>query len=254
MKLPTPLILAWLFSIATASASWQITGNQTLGSIRGGAEVREVQLSNDGVNGRLTAVVFPEKSFTLRVVDSPSPGSTKLAQVAPAAGCVAGVNGGYFHEDYLPVGLVVSDGTVLHPFEKAKLLSGVLAVRNSHIELVRSGAFKQGRDLRQALQCGPMLVEDGAPVAGLNAARSARRTVVATDGHGRWALIYLTYVTLADSARILTLPGLFGDWTPRTALNLDGGSSSGLWVASTPTPVSLVEFGTVRNYLGLDRR
>ena len=248
------IVLAWIISIAAAPASWQIAGSKSLGSLSGGAEVREVQLSNGGLNAFLTAVVFPEKFFTLRVVDSPSPGSTKLARVVPAAGCVAGVNGGYFHEDYRPVGLVVSNGSILHPFEKAKLLSGVLAVRAGHIEIVRSGAFKQGRDLQQALQCGPMLVEASAPVAGLNAVRSARRTVVATDGHGRWAIAYLTHVTLADSSFILTLPGIFGEWAPRAALNLDGGSSSGLWAATEPVPVSLAEFGTVSNYLGLERR
>ena len=254
MRMIPNLLLAWIFSIALASASWQSTGNQSLGSLRSGAEGRAVELSNNGQTARLTAVVFPEKAFALRVVDSPEPGRTKLAQVMPDTGCVAGVNGGYFHEDYQPVGLVVADGKVVHPFEKAKLLSGVLAVRDDHIEIVRSGSFKQGVNLQQAIQCGPMLVEEGAPVTGLNSARIARRTVVATDGHGRWALIYLTSVSLADSARILAMPGLLGSWSVRTALNLDGGSSSGLWAATCPSPVSLVEFGTVRNYLGLERR
>jgi hypothetical protein len=88
----------------------------------------------------------------------------------------------------------------------------------------------------------------------LNADRSARRTIVATDGHGRWALVYLTSVTLADAARILTTPGALGDWVPATALNLDGGSSSGLWAATAPAPVSLPEFGHVRNYIGIAPR
>lgn len=244
-----------LLSAAVAVASpWQITQSRLAGSLGNGAVVREAQLSCEGGSARLTAVVFSEKAFALRVVDSPSPGATKLAQVLPAAGCVAGVNGGYFHEDYRPAGLMVADGKQVHAFEKARLLSGVLAVRGGHIDIVRSGAFAPGRDLRHAIQCGPMLVENGAPVAGLDAGRIARRTVVATDGRGRWALIYLTSVSLADSAVILASPGLLGDWTVRTALNLDGGSSSGLWAASSPAPVSLPEFGTVRNYLGIERR
>ena len=61
-------------------------------------------------------------------------------------------------------------------------------------------------------------------------------------------------VTLADTARILTLPGILGDWRPATALNLDGGSSSGLWAATSPAPVSLPEFGHVRNYIGIAPR
>jgi hypothetical protein len=96
-----------------------------------------------------------------------------------------------------------------------------------------------------------MLVEGGHATVGLNHERTARRTIVATDGHGQWALIYTTSVTLADAANILTLPGVLGDWAPVTALNLDGGSSSGLWASGNPSPVSLPEFGHVRNYLGI---
>ena len=252
---PLPrFFLVWFLSAAAASASWQITESRTPGSLGSGAGVREVRLSGDGQSARLTAVVFSEKAFTLRVVDSPSPGGTKLARVLPDASCIAGVNGGFFQADFRPVGLMVADGKEVHPFEKAKLLSGVLTVRGNRIEIVRSGAFKRGNDLRQAIQCGPMLIENGLPVAGLNGERIARRTVVATDGRGHWAMIYLTSVNLADAALILSTPGVTGDWTVRTALNLDGGPSSGLWAASTPEQISLPEFGSVRNFIGIQRR
>lgn len=245
-------ILTLVLGILPLSAhAWEVTDVENLGSLPGGAAVRRVALSDAGVSAHLTAVVFSSKAYTLRVVDSPAPGRTKLAPTMAAAGCVAGVNASYFHEDFRPLGLVVADGKELQPFEKAKLLAGVLAVRGNRLEIGRSSKFSRPSDLRQAIQCGPMLVEAGAPTAGLNDAASARRTVVATDGRGQWALIYLTSVTLADAARILTVPDVLGSWMPATALNLDGGSSSGLWAACSPTPVSLPEFGHVRNYLGL---
>ena len=244
--------LALLASMINSSADWKIAGAaDVLTKLPGGAEVRRVELNNDGVSARLTAIVFLSKAYSLRVLDSESPGHTKLDSALAGAGCIAGVNGSYFQEDYRPVGLMVADGREIQPFAKAKLLAGVLAVRGARLEIVRSSKFAGSSDLRQALQCGPMLVEGGHPTTGLNAARSARRTVVATDGHGRWALIYLTSVTLADAAQILTTPGALGDWLPSTALNLDGGSSSGLWAAASPAPVSLPEFGHVRNYIGI---
>ena len=49
MKILPRLFLVWLFSAAIASASWEITESRTLGSLRGGAEVREVQISDSGV-------------------------------------------------------------------------------------------------------------------------------------------------------------------------------------------------------------
>lgn len=244
--LPT---LALLATISISSADWRVTETTDLAQLPKDATVRASDLDNEGLSARLTAVVFPSKTFSLRVVDSPSPGKSKLAATLAEAGCIAGVNGGYFHDDFRPVGLMVVDGKEIHPFEQAKLLSGILAVSDRRIEIVRSSKFSKTSDLRQAIQCGPMLVEGGKPTVGLNNERSARRTIVATDGHGQWALIYLTSVTLADAARILTLPGLLDGWTTATALNLDGGSSSGLWAAETS--VSLPEFGHVRNFIGI---
>jgi len=244
------LLSALVFSsLLSASAAWEVTETTQLGTLPKGGAVLQAQMSDGPRTARVTAIVFPARSYSLRVVESPSPGTSKLAGTLSAAGCVAGVNGGYFHPDFRPVGLVIADGREVHSFEKAKLLSGILVVRGTGIEIVRASRFKNSAEVREAIQCGPMLVENGRPTAGLNAERPARRTVVATDGRGQWALIYITSVTLADAARILTTHGALREWT--TALNLDGGSSSGLWAATTPAAVSLPEFGHVRNYIGI---
>lgn len=249
MKWLLPVALTALLS--TSLAAWEVTGTGDLGKLPGGGFVRRAELTDNGVSARLTAIVFTAKSYLLRVVDSRSPGNTKAASALQEAGCVAGVNGGYFQADYRPVGLMVAGGQEIHPFEQAKLLAGILTARGAKLEIVRSSKFSKSPDIREAVQCGPMLVEGEHPTTGLNSERSARRTIVATDGRGRWALIYLTSVTLADAARILTTPGALGDWVPSTALNLDGGSSSGLWAATSPAAVSLSEFGHVRNYIGI---
>lgn len=246
------LLFAGVFAASfCASAAWEVSESRVAGNLPKGGVVREAQVSDNGVTARVTAIVFSSKSYAMHVVDSPAPGTTKLAGVLASAGCVAGVNGGYFQDDFRPVGLMIANGRQVHAFEKAKLLSGILAVRGSRIEIVRPSHFQNPGDVREAIQCGPMLVEGGQPVAGLNSERSARRTVVATDGRGQWALIYITSVTLSDAADILTTTGVLGNWVPATALNLDGGSSSGLWAASTPDAVSRPELGHVRNYIGI---
>lgn len=238
-------------SLANAAADWSLASTRIVAAPAPGLAVRESQLASASQPATLTAVLFSEKNHAVRVIDSPSPGQTRLADVMHDAHALAGVNGGYFQDDLRPVGLLVADGRQIHPFERAKLLSGILTVRPGRIEIVRSANFEAGKNLLEAVQCGPMLVEDSRPVAGLNTERHARRTIVATDGRGHWALCYLTSVSLADSAAILLVPGVFGDWTPRTALNLDGGGSSGLWVNASPAPVSLPEFSFVRNYIGV---
>ncbi len=97
------------------------------------------------------------------------------------------------------------------------------------------------------------------PVPGLNALRPARRTAVLTDGRGRWALAVIpTRLTLAEAAALLARPGLLGEnVSVKRALNLDGGSSTALWVRTgngTEPSYEVREWGTVRNFLAVVAR
>ena len=244
-------LLAALLSLpAIALGDWAVVSSKTTPGPAKGIEVVETELARAEPAGtaRLVAVVFDNRSHTFRVVDSPKPGDATLADVMETRTALAGVNGGYFEPDFTPVGLVVTGGKMQRPFKKAKLLSGIVAASpKGAVSIFRSSRFdpKPGA-YREALQCGPMLVENSAEVVGLNAEKIARRTVVATGPGGRVALIYLTSVTLSDAAQILAIPGIFGSWKPEAALNLDGGTSSGLW---TRAGISRPEIKRVRNFL-----
>ena len=242
--------VALLTTILSAGAEWSIVSATGLGSPGPGVEVIETRCVNGNQTARVTALCFNDKNHTLRVIDSPSPGNATLANTLNNAKVVAGVNGGYFHKDYRPVGLMISDGKTINGFEKAKLLSGLVGVRqDGHVSILRSGEYDSGKSqLLQALQCGPMLVEDDQLVPGLNDERIARRTVVAKGTRGETALIYISSVTLADAARILALPSILDTWKPKTAINLDGGSSSGMWAENG---ISLAEIVRVRNFLAI---
>jgi hypothetical protein len=241
---------ALAFTILTLAADWNVVSASGLGQPAPGVELIETRCVNGNQTARVTALCFNDKNHTLRVVDSPSPGSATLANTLSHAKAIGGVNGGYFHKDYRPVGLVVSDGKTLHGFETAKLLSGLIAVMpDGRVAILRSGEYEPSKSpLLQALQCGPMLVEGGCIITGLNDLRIARRTILAKGVRGETALIYMSSVTLADAARILALPSVLDTWKPRTAINLDGGSSSGLW---TSKGFLLPEIARVRNFLGI---
>jgi len=249
----TAALVAGFLVFPTAFADWTIVSAVGLGEPVPGVEVIETKCVNGEQSARVTALCFNDNDHTLRVIDSPSPGNASLANTLNNAKAVGGVNGGYFHKDYRPVGLVVSDGKTLNRFEKAKLLSGFVGVKqDGHVSILRSDKYDSGSSLfLQALQCGPMLVENNAIVPGLNDERIARRTIVAKGGHGETALVYISSVTLADAARILTVPSILDTWKPKTAINLDGGSSSGLCAANG---VSLAEIVRVRNFLAITPR
>jgi hypothetical protein len=107
------------------------------------------------------------------------------------------------------------------------------------------------------LQTGPYLVEGGRAVRGLSSSDPSRRTFVATDGRGRWVLgATLSAPTLADLAQSLAAPGALTGWKVDRAINLDGGSSTGLLFdrKSGEAPVALHPWKRVRNLLGIRPR
>lgn len=206
-------------------------------------------------------VSFDAGRYIFRVFDQNGRDNASLADTMADNHCIAGTNGGYFSPEFDPVGLLVCDGRVVRAEQHSRLLSGILAVTANHISLRRvtdSSRSMPGKHARQAIQCGPFLVEDRKPVPGLNGTRAARRTAVFTDGGGRWGLVISSPVTLEEFGAILAEPALLpGGLKIARALNLDGGGSTALWVRSAPggkgggEPVSLPERGYVRDFVGI---
>jgi uncharacterized protein YigE (DUF2233 family) len=196
-------------------------------------------------------VTFPAVAATLEVIDQPKPPRQGLAETMAQNGALAGVNGGYFDPENAPVGLLVSHGKMIAPLRKAKLLSGVLFAASDRIDIARASRFTISRKIRAAVQCGPLLVERGVPVAGLNDSRSARRTFAAVDGKGEAAIGICSAVSLAQLAGILVVPHALGEERPARALNLDGGSSSAFWFAGQERTISFPETKTVRDFIAV---
>jgi len=141
---------------------------------------------------------------------------------------LAGVNGGYFDPDYRPIGLLLVDGTVIAPLQKARLLSGVLTASAKKVQISRVAEFSLAQKPEAAVECGPMIVDLGKSVRGLEANKIARRTFAAVAGGDKAALGFCSDVTLADLSSILAIVTI-PDFKIQRALNLDGGSSSAFW-------------------------
>ena len=214
-----------------------------------GLEFTQRKASNDGQTAELSIVSFSPRTHTFAVMDNPA-GAFDAGSAAQKRGALAAVNGGYFHPDRTPLGLVVRQGVEIHPFEKAKLLSGLVIVFGDHIALRRTSEFKASPGIREALQAGPFLLDAAKPVAGLDNTRSAARTVVFMDSTGRCGFLTCRSLTLAETAELIATPSLIAGGKIIRALNLDGGSSTGLWVRSEPVFYER-EWKSVRNYLAI---
>src|SRR5881394_2575864 len=236
----------FLLSLTASRGEWNVGSSETESSAVAGVEHRRIVLGEaaSGEEATLDLALFATKTGTLRVVDNPK-GDHDLATVMRRTRGVAGVNGGYFDPQNAPVGLLISDGKLIAPLRKARLLSGVLVVTKTRAELVRSGEYSSPKNVIAAVQCGPFLIEGGKAVAGLNDTRPARRTFVLTTGPDRAAIGFCSTVTLAQLADILATPEL----KTQRALNLDGGSSSAFWFAGERGVFSVAEQKTVRDFV-----
>ncbi|MDQ6912977.1 MAG: phosphodiester glycosidase family protein, partial [Verrucomicrobiota bacterium] len=204
-----------------------------------------VAAGEEGLRANLDLAIFSAKTATLQVIDNPQ-GNDSLGTVMSREHSLAGINGGYFDPEFAPVGLSISDGRLVRPQQRAKLLSGVVSAKDGRVVIQRTAEFSMKSKPAAARQCGPFLVESGQPIAGLNNEREARRTFVSVSGD-RAMLGFCSSVTLAQLAEILCIP----DLKISRALNMDGGSSSAFWFGREKGPLYISEQKNVRDFLAI---
>jgi uncharacterized protein YigE (DUF2233 family) len=200
---------------------------------------------------------FSSRAFRLEVIDlgdGPTPRFDRFEEAFVAVGCLAGINGGFFHPDWRPAGLVIAQGMRINRLETAKLLSGVVFSDARGIHVMRRSAFEDQPDITALLQAGPYRIERSQVVPGLSEHRPSRRSFVATDWRGHWMLgATRDPLSLAALARLLDSPGALTGWEVERAINLDGGSSTGFFFAADDgsMPIVMAPIKRVRNLLGI---
>jgi hypothetical protein len=196
--------------------------------------------ASGGISGiTFTGVTFDSRAYRLVVVDQPDGPGSMFADAAAAARArdgVAAINAGFFTPEGAPLGLVMASGKISGSWNSASSLgSGVWhagasgAPRISRRENLGRAA---ATGMRELIQAGPLLVENGRAVSGLESSKSSARSVILWDGGTRWWIGCSTPCTLDALAQALA-EGQPAGWPVRQALNLDGGRSADLWVSSS---------------------
>lgn len=209
-------------------------------------------------------VAFDARSHRLVVADQPGGPGSPFADAAAAGRArhgLAAVNGGFFTPAGAPLGLVMAAGKRSGAWNSASSLgsgvwheaaSGQTAITRRE-QLGQAGASS----MRELVQAGPMLIDHGRAVTGLDALKASVRTMILWDGASRWWIGRASACTLAELGAALTAGGP-ADWPVVSALNLDGGRSSDLWIGDALTAGSLVRRAPwnrpVRNFLILTPR
>ena len=247
-RLSAGIFLLVVFS--TAKAQWTQISTESEASPLRGLEHRYVVVedSSSGERASLELAIFSTKSCRLKIVDQPSEPRLDLEEVMARGNFLAGVNGGYFDPGYRPIGLLIVDGTMIAPLQKARLLSGVLSSTGKKVQISRVSEFTLNQKPGAAVECGPMIVDLGKSVRGLESTKTARRTFAAVSGD-KAALGFCSDVTLSDLSNVLTMVAIPGFKIQRV-LNLDGGSSSAFWFKrANGGPFSISEEKTVRDFV-----
>jgi uncharacterized protein YigE (DUF2233 family) len=241
MNRPLNLLLS-LFTAASATA--------------GEAFRFDAEIGPDKRAVTLHGYAFREPEETFRVIDLSTQPSTRMGDAFVAAAAFAGCNGGNLRPDGQPFGFMIASSV------KSGSLAigepggeGLLLVKNGIASLLTSQAATPGHleNAEQALQGGPFLVDNGVPSEGLDAERFSRRTVVVTSGNGEWAILYSPSTTLDRLARMLGDGKTFPKFKIATALNLAGGTASGIWFQRSDgaPPLYLREITPGRNVLAV---
>lgn len=196
-----------------------------------------------GTDIRLVLYRFAAGKFVWKVAAGQAKSVGEWALALPHASFVA--NGGYFHEDGTPSGYLVAQGVRVgtRQFDVDRAAFLVLG-KQPHI-ISPSVSAKMPSVAADVVQSYPVLVADGKATVATESGYDARRTFVAMDQEGRTyvGLIPDRFVTLRQLS--LGLAAFPATW--KTALNLDGGPSSGAFVRSEEAPQTFPSFSAVAN-------
>lgn len=188
-------------------------------------------------------VTFDTRNQQLIIVDQPKgPGSTwtDAAAAAKANNGIAAINAGFFTPEGSPLGIVISNGNKYGSYNTSSLGTGIFYNTPTGLSIKRRAIWNQLSKSPPAylLQSGPMLLEKNKTVVGLSNQSSRVRSFIATDGKNHWCIGHADSCTLAQLSEALSTLQIPG-FKVATALNLDGGRSSDLWVSSSVTGVSM---------------
>jgi hypothetical protein len=243
----------FLLVLSAANAQWTQISSQSEPSPNRGLEHRYVVVedSNSGERASLELAIFSAKSCRLRVIDQAREPRLGLDETMARGNFLAGVNGGYFDPQYNPIGLLIVEGTMIAPLQRARLLSGVLSVTARTVQIFRVAEFSVTQKPDAAVECGPMVVDLGKSVRGLESRKLARRTFAAVAAGDKAALGFCSEVTLADLSSILAMVTV-PNFKIQRALNLDGGSSSAFWFKRLDgAAFSIAEQKPVRDFVAV---
>jgi exopolysaccharide biosynthesis protein len=252
-------VFGMLALAASARADWRASlVEERPGPVEGTrfVRLRFTDEKTDPTSFTANALVMNASEVSAQIVDQPEASRLKapsLATIVKQEKAFAGINGGYFTRDFKPVGLHIDHGKMLSPVSKVGVASGAVFIDSAGRLALRS----RKTDLSQAeyaIQAGPFLIDPGGKLGIGKQGPAEPRTVLAASDDDIIVAMATSPVSLRDLAQcLLETASSFGVQRFERALNMDGGSSTGLFVNFKKDPFQWEPLGPVRNIIVFKR-
>jgi hypothetical protein len=227
-RLGLALLAGALFAGAATAGEWT--------AVAPGVEYRRVL--RDGLDVHAVRADLREESIAVVATAQREQGLT-VSEFAQGRRAIAAVNGDYFDAALAPVGLAMGDGEVWAPADERLRRQEVIGVGGRRVAI-----FPRAKPLRQpkrwmtgAVSGWPLIVQDCTAVAPLPGSdhftRAPHPRTAAGLSKDRRRLLLVVADGRREGVPGPTLPelaALLVDLGACTAVNLDGGGSSALWL------------------------
>lgn len=224
--------------------------------VQAGMETRRIMIVEPETGRQLeqvTLVRLDPDQFRFDVGYSPGTPKT-LERWQQESGAILAVNAGYFTADYQATGLTIAQGQTFGSsygsFAGMVTINGDAPAPNLDVRWLRQAPYAPAENLWGAFQSFPILVHSGGtaafPASSDNGDRS-RRTAIGKDANGRVVILATSqgWFTLSELSSWLAQP----DLGLQTAINLDGGTSTGLILEYPNQTLNILPFSPLPTVL-----
>lgn len=182
-----------------------------------------------------------------------------LDELAISEKAIVAINGGFYTRNFQPAGLFIQNNITLRKLSKERLLATCVKVNGD--KLLLETQRENCLDAANAMQTGPLLINDGKEDEAIKLLQQRaaklktffdanRRTVLAQANDHKLVVITTSPCSLADLTQILKdYPSTFGVNRIITAINLDGGSSTGMYIRFNADPFYFSELKNVKTFI-----
>lgn len=236
-------LFTFVFNVSCASFAndWQ--------NLQTGLDYKKMDITQDGQSYRMHVLKVSLQNFDLKPVIHTEPQTTQ--QLTNTNNAVATLNANFFDPEGKPLGLVIVDQEEKHAFKKISWWS-IFCIKNKIPQIIHSSHYKHGQ-CDQAIEAGPRLLIDKT-IPKLKEQISKKSAIGIDKNRNVYLIATENAMPITIFAQTLKASEKNGGLGLDAALNLDGGSSTQMYVQTENFELNLANFVRVPVGIGVFKK